>query len=123
MKLNNVFTNEQGIEEITTVAKGDILIVNFGEGYGHEVSGIRPALVIQSTYKNPNSATVLVVPVTANEKKVNLDSPTHIKLALKRESVAVVELARAIDKCRIQKRVGRLKVEYMYQIDSALANL
>ena len=123
MSLNNVFTNEQSIDEIKTIAKGDILIVDFGEGYGHEVSGVRPALVINSTFKNPNSATIIVAPITANPKKLVLDTPLHIKLSLKKESVASFELIQAIDKARIERRIGRLKVEYLYLIDSALANL
>lgn len=123
MKLNNVFDNEQELDSIKTIAKGDILIINFGEGYGHEVSGVRPALVVESTYKNPNSATVIVAPITANPKKVALDIPNHIHLSLKKDSVASIELIRAIDKARIIKRVGRLKIEYLYQIDQALASL
>lgn len=123
MKLNNVFTNEQELDEIKTIAKGDILIVDFGKGYGHEISGIRPALVVQSTYRNPNSATVIVAPITASEKKVARDIPYNIRLSLRQESVACIELIRAIDKARIVRRIGRMKVEYIYQIDKALSNL
>lgn len=123
MKLNNVFTNEQELDEIKTIAKGDILIVDFGEGYGHEISGVRPALVVQSTYRNPNSATVIVAPITASEKKVARDIPYNIRLSLRQESVACIELMKSIDKARILRRLGRMKVEYIYQIDKALANL
>ena len=46
------------------VARGDILLVNFGNPTGSEQGGVRPAIVVQNDKGNKYSPTVQVAPIT-----------------------------------------------------------
>ena len=59
------------------VARGDILLVNFGNPTGSEQGGVRPAIVVQNDKGNKYSPTVQVAPITSKMKK---RIPTHINI-------------------------------------------
>lgn len=90
-----------------TVKRGDIVLVDFKGAIRSEQGGIRPAIVIQNDMGNKYSPTTLVCPITSKDKK-NL--PTHMPISsesgLEKDSIALFEQIRTIDKSRILKKIG-----------------
>lgn len=92
-----------------TIKRGDIVLVDFKGAIRSEQGGVRPAIVIQNDTGNKYSPTTLVCPITSRDKK-NL--PTHMPISsesesgLEKDSVALFEQIRTVDKCRILKKIG-----------------
>lgn len=104
------------------IRQGDIVLVDFGESYGCEQGGVRPAMIVQNNKGNFYSPTTQVVPITSEQKKPMV---THVELEAKttgltRNSTALVEQMRTIDKGRIIKRIGKADERVMQQIAFAL---
>lgn len=99
--------------QIIFVQRGDIVLVDFGEGFYSEQGGVRPALVIQNNTGNRFSPTTIVAPITAEIKN---DIPTHYILyptrqnGLSKRSTILFEQIRVIDKRRIIKKLGFIKI-------------
>ncbi|WP_461199208.1 type II toxin-antitoxin system PemK/MazF family toxin [Enterococcus sp. N249-2] len=115
--------------------KGDIVIVDFGEGIGDEKQGLRPAVVISNNVMNRTSDNVLVAPLTNIENKVDENhkvkllpwqsylSNKHYK-GLKKSSVVQLEDIRSISKKRIEDRVVEtLSKSSLLDIERKLAQL
>lgn len=73
--------------------------------------GIRPVLIIQNDIGNKASPTVIIAAITSKGKKKGL--PTHVTIRLEegslpKESMAMLEQIRTIDKDRLIKYVGRI---------------
>lgn len=90
------------------VIRWGIYLVNFGNAYGSEQYGLRPALVVQNNLGNIHSSTTIVCPLTTSMK-----SPiaTHVTLlpaecGLFVPSVVLCEQIRVVDKERIIKKIG-----------------
>ena len=102
-------TNRQ-TKQITDIKWGDILFINFGDAYGSEQGGIRPALVVQNNVGNTYSPTTIVCAVTSQHKKA---LPTHLEITpsesgLSENSFILFEQIRTIDKSRVIKKVGNI---------------
>ena len=105
---------------IFDVRRGQIYLADLNPVKGSEQGGIRPVVVVQNDMGNKYSTTIIVVPITG-QKKINL--PTHTKLysmGLTKESTALMEQIRTIDKCRLIKYVGEASEEEMNDITEAL---
>ncbi len=102
------------------VKRGQIYIADLNPVRGSEQGGIRPVVVIQNDAGNMFSPTVIVAAITAKDKK---NIPTHVYLkseALFKESVALLEQIRTIDKCRLIEYIGEVSAEEMNGIVEAL---
>ena len=102
------------------VRRGQIYLADLNPVKGSEQGGIRPVVVVQNDIGNKYSTTIIVAPITG-QNKVNL--PTHTKLystGLTKESTALMEQIRTIGKCRIIKYVGETSEEEMNEITEAL---
>ena len=77
---------------------------------GSEQGGIRPVLIIQNNTGNKHSPTVIIAAITSKAMKATL--PTHCILSahagLDRDSIALMEQFRTIDKRRLKDYVGAL---------------
>lgn len=106
---------------VDNVVRGNIVLVDFGRGMYSEQGGERPAVVVQNNIGNKHSTTTVVVPYTTKTKS-NL--PTHVFLSKEhgtdRDSIAMAEQIRVVDKKRIRKCLGKLSVTKMKEIDIAL---
>lgn len=105
------------------VKRGDVYYVDFGEGYGSEQGGVRPAVIVQNNVGNKYSPTVIVAPMTSRRSKSPL--PTHVYLSaeacgLSKDSIVLMEQIRTFDKVKLLKKVGSLKNDDMYKINHAL---
>jgi mRNA interferase MazF len=93
-------------------------------GVGSEQSGYRPVIVIQNDIGNKHSNTIIAAIITsrtAHKPKM----PTHCHIiaqqGLGRDSLALLEQIRTIDKERLKEYIGKLDDEAMRRIDRALA--
>lgn len=51
-------------DEDGTVSRGDVVVVDFGDGDAGGASGLRPSVVVQNDVGNRHAATTVVVPMT-----------------------------------------------------------
>lgn len=102
------------------IKRGQIYLADLNPLKGSEQGGIRPVVVIQNDIGNRFSPTVIVAAITARIKK---NMPTHAKLrstGLLRDSIALLEQIRTIDKCRLIEYVGEVSKTEMNGIAEAL---
>ena len=102
------------------IKRGQIYLADLNPVMGSEQGGVRPVVVIQNDIGNRFSPTIIVAAITARIKK---DMPTHAKLrstGLLKDSVALLEQIRTIDKCRLIEYVGEVSKSEMNGIVDAL---
>ena len=102
------------------VKRGQIYLADLNPVRGSEQGGVRPVVVVQNDVGNRYSTTIIVAPITGQKK---VDLPTHTRLystGLTKESTALMEQIRTIDKCRLIKYVGETTEEEMNDIAEAL---
>ena len=104
------------------IMRGEIYIADLDPVVGSEQGGERPVLVIQNNQGNKHSPTVIVLAITSRfHKKRHL--PTHVPIEsgdLSKNSIALAEQVRTIDKSRLIHYVGRASRETMDFVDNAL---
>jgi len=106
-----------------SISRGDLYYADLNPVVGSEQGGIRPVLIIQNDIGNKHSPTVIIAAITSKSGKAIL--PTHCLLSaesgLDRDSVALLEQIRTIDKRRLKDCIGALGQDDMQDIDRALA--
>src|SRR5690625_1951638 len=103
--------------------RGDIFYANLNPVIGSEQGGLRPVLILQNDRGNRFSRTTIVAAITSRTGKARL--PTHLELSaeryrLDRDSVALLEQIRTIDKRRLKNRIGGLDDHGLRQLEQAL---
>ena len=104
------------------VKRGEVYDVDLNPVKGSELKGKHPAVVISIDAINKNAAIVIICPIT---DALGKDSPVHIPVdaeegGLVKESIVHCGQIRAIDKERLQKRLGELSRHRMAQIGKGL---
>lgn len=102
------------------IKRGQIYLADLNPVLGSEQGGVRPVVVIQNDVGNRFSPTVIVAAITARVKK---DMPTHANLrstGLLKNSIALLEQIRTVDKCRLIEYVGEVSKTEMNGITEAL---
>lgn len=105
------------------IRRGEIYYADLSPVVGSEQGGVRPVLIIQNDIGNKYSPTVIVSAITSQLGKAKL--PTHIELPAERynlpkNSVALLEQIRTLDKRRLQEKVTTLSPEKMREVNKAL---
>lgn len=104
------------------ISRGDIFYADLSPVVGCEQGGVRPVLILQNDIGNRHSPTTIVCAITGKPKK---PLPTHAAITgagrLSRESFALLEQIRTIDRMRLRERIGRLGHQEMEEIDQALS--
>lgn len=106
---------------------GEIYTVEIPSTNGHEQAGTRPAIVVQAPQFENRLPTVLIVPLTSRlvaqafPGTFVIDPDTENNLTL--PSVALVFQLRAIDKRRLQRRIGRLSATHFAHLQQAMKDL
>ena len=102
--------------------RGDIYLANLNPFKGSEQGGTRPVLVLQNNDGNYYCPTLIVAPITTKLKKTNL--PTHCCFeevrGLPEPSMVSLEQIKTIDKCRIEKYLGKMTREQMAVVEDAI---
>lgn len=103
--------------------KFDVVLVNLNPQKGHAQAGIRPAVIIQSNLFNRYAPTIILVPLTTQEKKIFpsefLISPSQ-KNGLSQSSRFLGSQLITVDKNFVVKRLGQLEEKYFDQVKEAL---
>lgn len=109
--------------KVTVPRRGEVYLVSFDPTLGAEIRKTRPALVLQNDVANRFSPITIVVAITS-QFEVPL-YPTEVLLkvpegGLQADSVVLLNQIRSIDRRRLIRRLGRVSVETMRQVDRAL---
>ena len=103
--------------------KGEVWIIEIPGIDGHEQRGLRPALFIADT----KTSMALMIPFTSNLKALRFAFTVRIQPSqrngLNAVSVALVSQLRAIDKKRLQKKIGILDTKIMKELEGMIKNL
>jgi len=105
------------------IFRGELYSADLDPVVGSEQGGLRPVLIVQNDVGNRYSPTVIVLAVSSQLQKARL--PTHVLLpsgenGLARDSVALAEQLRTLDKRRLREKIGALTPEQMERITTAL---
>ena len=103
--------------------RGDVYMAGLDPVIGSEQGGTRPVVIIQNNTGNRHAPTVIAVPVTSSGGKPPL--PTHAFLpagegGLWRDSIALCEQVRTLEKARLGKRLGTVGPAAMRGIEKGL---
>lgn len=104
------------------ISRGDIYLANLNPYKGSEQGGKRPVIIIQNDVGNRYSPTVIVTAVTSRFFKKRA-LPTHVPIdssVLEKNSLALLEQIRTIDKSRLIKKIGRVTEKNMEEIGRAI---
>ena len=90
---------------------------------GSEQGGRRPVVIIQNDMGNQHAPTVIAVPLTGSTAKPDL--PTHARVScgeggLWRDSIALCEQVRTLEKSRLGRRLGSLSPQTLRDVEKAL---
>jgi mRNA interferase MazF len=109
------------------VSVGDIHWVDLPAANGREQRGRRPAVILQDDDYAGTLPVVLVVPLTTTRAAMRFAGTTLIRPTaengLRQVSVALVFQLRAIDRRRIQERIGSVSEEVLREIFEELGKL
>lgn len=94
-----------------TVHKNEVYYADLSPVIGSEQGGTRPVLIIQNDNGNKVSPTIIVAAITSRKKKMRM--PTHVPISMEegrlpKNSMAMLEQIRTIDKDRLQNYVGKI---------------
>ena len=102
--------------------RGDIYLANLNPFRGSEQGGRRPVLVLQNNDGNLYCPTLIIAPITTRLKKLN--QPTHCYFekvrGLPEPSMVSLEQIKTIDKCRIERYLGKMTSEQMMLVEDAI---
>jgi len=103
--------------------KGEIWIVALPGSGGHEQGGLRPAIVIADT----GATVAVVIPCTSNPHARRFPHTFAIEASKKNglviPTVALILQIRAVDKKRLQKKIGVIEPSLLARIDATLREL
>ncbi|PIQ78439.1 MAG: type II toxin-antitoxin system PemK/MazF family toxin [Parcubacteria group bacterium CG_4_9_14_0_2_um_filter_41_8] len=111
------------MSQIKNVQIGEIWLVKFDPSIGHEIQGIRPALVIQSNAQIEKSNLVTVLPLTSNLNNKLVDDIIIKKTSQNRllhESVIKVYDIISFDYSRLINKIGSVDIEISNKIKEYL---
>ncbi len=105
--------------------RGEIWLVDFNPGRGHEQKGVRPALVIQSNLINQTGFGTTVILAISKSNEVKRRGVLNICVkegegGLKVDSVIKCHQIYTIDTGRLVKRFGKLADSKMEEVEKAV---
>ena len=110
-------------DELIKCKRGEIYYADLSPVIGSEQGGIRPVIIIQNNIGNTYSPTVIVMALTSQINKPKL--PTHVEISkdkfnYTKDSVALAEQIRTLDKRRLKEKIGELDYSMMSKINTAI---
>ena len=108
------------------ITRGNVVRVDLGRTVGSETRGIaRPCIIVQNNTGNESSPVTIIVPVTDASGREPYPFQVLINAGeggLSKDSIALGEQIRVIDKSRILRKLGTLRESTVRQLDNALRN-
>jgi len=103
------------------IVRGDVFLADLSPVRGSEQGGTRPVIIISNNYSNVHSTTVIIAPVTGQKKKRKAAHVALIRIPfLDKDSLALLEQPRTIDRVRLQRFLGHLSTGVMGRVDAAI---
>lgn len=103
------------------IKRGEVWIADLGAPNGCEQRGVRPVIILQNDVGNHFSPTVIVAALTDNRKKF---MPTHVAVSkaegIEKDSVALMEQIRTIDKTLLKHKVCSVSADTMVKVNHAI---
>lgn len=104
------------------IKRGEIYWVDWGPGRGSEMSGLRPALIIQNDVGNKFSPNTIVAAITTALEK---PYPFMVRIiasesGLPRDSIIDLATMLTIDQTRLGEKCGELSQTKMAEVDEAI---
>ena len=109
--------------KVTYPRRGEVYLVNFDPTIGSEIKKTRPALILQNDIGNKHSPITIVAAISSQFDEPLYPTEVLIKAAeggLPKDSVVLLNQVRSIDKGRLIKRLGRLKLTTMEKVERAI---
>ena len=108
---------------ILTLKRGDVYLVDFDPAIGAEINKTRPAIVLQNDVANRYGGVTIVTAITSF--RAGRPYPTKVEIpagdgGLDKDSTAMLNQLRTVDKKRLQKKLGVLSSFTMQRVDVAL---
>ena len=104
--------------EKSTIKRGEVYWVNLDPTIGSEIKKTRPGVIVSNDAQNMVGARVIVAPLTTVVKKVY---PFEARVSLVgTESKVLLDQIRTVDCKRLGKRMGKLSIKEMENVDRAL---
>ena len=103
--------------------RGELYYADLNPIKGHEQGGRRPVLIIQNDIGNQFSPTTIVAPLTTSfalrvyPTEVRVEAGTG---GLPQTSSVLLNQIKAIDKDRLEERIGQLSEPVMRRVDDAI---
>lgn len=110
------------MKENFVVHRGEVYYADLSPVIGSEQGGVRPVLIVQNDIGNKHAPTTIIAPITSRFTKKPL--PTHLPLlscGLAKDSIALCEQLRTIDKRRLREKVGEMDEKYKVALDKAIS--
>lgn len=105
--------------------KGEIYLIEFGQNIGRELCNIHMGIIMQNSYKNSISSTVVVIPISSSPKLCD----THEKILEKDieegklnklPSKAKAEQITWIDRSRLIYKIGKMTPQFVDRLEKRL---
>lgn len=105
-----------------TIERGDVYWVELDPTRGAEIAKTRPCIVLSATEINRHRKTVVVIPLTTTPTPPT--PPLLIAVpSAGATSKARIEHIRAVDKSRLQRKLGTLDANDLHAIEYALRHV
>lgn len=103
--------------------RGEIWLADMNPVRGSEQAGFRPVVIFQNDAVNRFTSTLVAIPITANPRRAGL--PSCVKLqrgegGLEKESVVLCHQLRALDKIRLNRKLGVLNPKTVLDIEACV---
>jgi mRNA interferase MazF len=103
-----------------TIERGEIWLADLNPTKGSEQGGTRPVIIFQNEIISQFSTTVIIIPLTSNPRRASM--PTCLLIyagegGLDINSVALCYQLRVIDRTRLQKKLGKLSLEIISNLE------
>lgn len=105
--------------------QNEIYYVNLDPTVGHEIQKSRPCLIVSPDEMNISQKTVIIVPITSEERKI----PTRVYIdrqgtgLTKSKNWAVLDQIRTIDKSRLERCLGIISTSDAEMVSSVLCEM
>lgn len=103
----------------TSVERGDIYWVELDPTRGAEIAKTRPCIILSATEINLHRKTVIALPLTTTSAAAAPPLLVAVPSA-GATSKARIEHIRAVDKTRLQRRIGRVSSLDLQSVEAAL---
>jgi|GEM_PF-2595464 len=128
-KSENLESNRKNNLHPIRPRKGEIYLIEFGQNIGRELCNTHMGIIMQDSFKNSISSTVIVIPISSSPKLYDtheriLENDIEEGNLKKLPSKAKAEQITYVDKSRLIHKIGRMSPNFILRLEKrVLKNL